>query len=265
MAIYKKRSAAKKIQRAFRRKRFARKKAIVRKPLYPENTNYLKSRVNFSIKAGDLTLNPDGSAYFNIYQCPWQNVSTTTNNLVYSRDFENMIGNSAASVIPLYQRYKLNCIVYEIRRPQLATTPTGSIGNQTSFHPNQNMWGTQVLHSKVVYAPDAVTGVVQPTQLLSPKVELNFPSNWNESVDNLSKMFHVHGYKSYEKRIWKPLTPYEKRWRDYSFGDRELACGGLHLRSKSMFIGPDLTGVIPNDQVIWDVTATIYMSFNKRL
>jgi len=262
MAFQKKKGIfAKKIQRAYRKKRAVKPKVnkFIR-PKYAEQVQYLKARVNYQLKETDFINVADGSMYNIQYQCPWQNVSATTTNRCYSKDFENMIGNNSTVIQPLYQRYKLTCIVYEFRRPKITYT-----SSDVPFYPT-TMCGTQICHGKEVYAPNSSTGVVEPVANLAPRIIHSTPSNWTEAVDNLSSQFHIHGFKTAFKRVWKPATPYEKRWRDYTNGDREIPTGSLYISLKDQMALPERTGTtIPGDSVLFDVTATIYMAFKKRL
>lgn len=262
MAFQKKKGIfAKKIQRAYRKKRATKPKmGKYVKPRYAEQIQYLKARVNYSLKENDFINVADGSMYNIQYQCPWQNVSATTTNRCYSKDFENMIGNNSSVIQPLYQKYKLNCIVYEFRRPKIAAQ-----GSDNVFQPT-TMFGTQICHGKEVYAPNSSTGVVEPVANLAPRIVHTSPSNWSEAVDNLGSQFHIHGYSSSFKRVWKPATPYEKRWRDYTNGDKEIPTGSIYLSFKDQMGVPERTGTtISGETILLEVVATVYMAFKKRL
>lgn len=266
MVFYKKRAtAAKKIQRAARRKFVAKRKPIPRMPR-SGNTDSIKVRMSRSILRSDMLSSPDDSLYCNIFFLPSKNVSTTFTsgqaNLFYHADFQ-ALGN-------LYELYKVSCIVMEFKRPDVwIKQPATGTGEDNWIKCPTQEWGTEILHTRQVFKPDALTGSMQTVSDLTPRQTIYYPTSYREAVDDGAQRFKTAGYKRNQKRIYKPSTYLEKKWKHRTLSDSELALGGIHCRIKNgIFAIPNVpveNASVRNEQVMFDVTATVYMSYSQRI
>ena len=246
------------------------KKTGVPRPIITKNTDTLTCRVQTQILAKEMTIGTDNSLSFSILNAPWRAVSVTPQfdsagnmtepgfNRLYSSDF--------AKLQTLYDRYQLTAVDYDIERPK-AYLNAPSDG--TDFHDDCDIqWGTQVLHAETVFQPDSVTGAVQGTCPLTPKVVHYFSTNWQACVDDSDKRFTMQGFKKKAHVTWRPQTSYEKRWRNILYSDNEVACGGLHIRLKNSRPIPALDGastpVFNGQQVMFMITARLTMKYMNR-
>lgn len=227
------------------------------------NKDALKVRMSRTIQARDMvTTSSDGSRYCNIYFCPSRNISTSFAggfcNLFYHPDFE--------SIQALYQQYRVTCIVMKFDRPDQYITDTNGASNFLRV-PNHE-WGTQILHTRQVYKPDNVTGSIQTATDVQPRVVLYHPTTYKECVDDGARRFQVcpHWRRSVT-RVYKPSTPFEKRYVNRLYDDTELSKGGIHIRIKDGNDGqPSVSGLNQSPtQVLFNITATVYMAFKERL
>ena len=241
-------------------RRYARKANMPRQ--INSNMDALKVRMSRTIQARDMvTTSSDGSRYCNIYFCPSRNITTAFSggqcNLFYHPDFE--------SIQTLYQQYKVTCVVIKLDRPDQYVIDTNS--DNYLREPNHE-WGTQILHARTVYKPDTTLNAVQTATDLTPRVILYHPTTYKECVDDGARRFHIcpHWRKSVT-RTYKPSTQFEKRWVNRLYDDTELAKGGMHIRIKDGNAGqPSIPGLNQSpQQVLFNITATVYMAFKERL
>lgn len=240
----------------------------VPRPIKTRNMDTLTCRVQTQILAKEMTVGTDNSLSFSLLNAPWRPVSVTPQfdsagnmtepgyNRLYTADF--------VKLQTLYDKYQLSAVDYEIERPKAFLNAT-----DTDFHDLTTVeWGTQVLHGEQIYQPDSVTGSIQGTSTLTPKVIHYFSTNWQACVDDSDKRFQLHGTKNRAVVSWRPQTPFEKQWRNILYSDNEIACGGLHLRIKSAYPIPVLDGASTpsynGQQVMFTITARLTMKYMNR-
>lgn len=241
--------AAVSIQSAYRKRRPYKKKGIYKN--VSSNIQSIKVRVPFEIRRDEMTKNSaDNSLRFSFVNSPWRNVSTTSQNRLFSNDFLLVMG--------LYQQYKLARVNYVIRRPLQYLSNSSVVAPTESF-------GTQVLHSRQVITANGTTNIVEGSTAITQSILLTEPTTWTEAVDNQSTTFHVHGYKRSCNRTWLPGSPFEKRWRNKNVTtDQELASGGLLLMIKSESIIPNAAGTPANAQIMFEGYADVFMNYCRR-
>jgi hypothetical protein len=239
----------------------------------------LKVKVAGDFKQDDFFANTgsgkDGSMFINGYFNPTKNLSVGVakssteaySNFVYHPD----------NAVPqqLYKKYRCTKIVFKFTRPKIPFCyGTADIGPSTQIKAQTVPVGTKVMHSKVVYQPNNTTNSIEPVAVLTPKVNINYPTSWGECIDD-GKVFVDHGAATTFTRVWMPSTPYEKRWRykgasaNNEIDDQELGCGGIHIRFKSA----NALDLNPDDELQWhamphsvilDWTATVHMEYSGR-
>jgi hypothetical protein len=159
-------------------------------------------------------------------------------------------------------------------RPSLAINyGSEEVGQMNQIRSQDTMLGSKIMHTKVVWAPDGVTGNVQPDAVLQPKLNLAYPTSWQQGIDD-GKTFVNHKATKSFTRVFKPLGV-EKRWRgkgvnsSSEFDDTELSFGGINLRFKTRN-ALDILNANENqwhtqdDAAILSCDATIYAEYTER-
>lgn len=268
------RTMATRIQRAYRRRRYGRYVRPRTRFIAGAGTLTAKARVNRQIKFGDMrafqTLNtvgaPNDSRVAYIYFAPWRNVSTefdtnAQSNLFYSDTLQKYFSEPTP-----YGCFKLSGVYMQIRRTKqlLESREVSPTTKDNSFYDRtSHLWGTEILHTQQVLNADATTGVVQPAiTTISQGRTVRQPTSWDEAVDDGAGRFKV-SMGAYQKRVWKPANMIERRWRQVENSELDHSTGGIMLILKNGGYA------VPNyaeyttlaDQVIFELVATIYMSF----
>ena len=227
------------------------------------NRDVLKVRMTRTIRYGDMLAGSDGSRSCNIFFCPSRNISTAFSggncNLFYHPDFGVMQ--------ELYQQYKVSCVVMKFSKPDQYIRDSTNSTVQFIKMPTQE-WGTQILHSRLCNKPDTTTGAMQLQADITPRVQIYTPSTYAEAVDDGARRFKiVPNYKRSETRVYKPSSFYEKKWTNKLYDDLELAKGGIHIRiKKGSEPVPEVAHLdVYDQQIMFDVTATVYMNFKERV
>ena len=261
---------AKKNFRKVARKMVYNKRKFSTKPAkgMGDTRDFLKITMHREITKSMMDISSDRSMHYTILFNPKNNIAPNTDhagNLLYHPDFSCFQN--------LYKQYKVSCIVLKLTRANQNFMYGNTTPNQVqSIQLPSVEWGTKVLHSTLSYQPDAVTNNVQGNAVLTPRVNLQAPTGWREAVDDGRQLFKNHHYKRSCTRVWKPVGPFEKRWRRIDNDDNELARGGIHIRlehDRLVDYGVDDTRNNVNwnyreNAVVFDIDATIYMHYRDR-
>ena len=271
-------AAANKIKSAYRSYR-GRRPYLARRLISGGNYIVKKVRLNKTLTFSNLKTigaNPQDPKRFEIYFAPWANVETvapTTNpapagstfgraNLFYHQDFNDMFTGNRE-----YNMFRLRGVYMEIRRPKVLIDYRNGGQVVQEFHDSVNHpWGTEILHTKDEIVADTTTGVLQPViNNVNWGRTIAAPSTWSEAIDDGSRFKVTHG--NYQKRVWKPATPAERKWRFTNPGvELEHSTGGITLMLREGWPIPYVEGpVYQPTQIMFDIVATVYMEFKTRI
>lgn len=266
-------AAAKRIAGAYRKYR-GKARGVPRALTNGGNYMVKKTRVMKQLTYNQLAdMSTGDGKKFNIYFAPWQNVNVvppttagTTGfgyaNLFYSDDInKEFTGNRN------YNLFRLKGVYMEIRRPKMLLDYRVGGVVQSEFHDALNIpWGTEILHTRDEIQADTITGVLQPTiSNVKWGRTIVHPSSWDEAVDDGTRFKICHG--GYSKRIWKPSTAAERKWRFTNPSvELEHSTGGMTLMLRDETPIPNVQGpAYQSDQVMFEITATIYMEFKVKI
>lgn len=249
----------------------AKKRRFMPKQRFSNSDKGMKLKITTcgTFKKSDFFTASDGSMFINLLWNPTQNLSTTPTQSGDTFVCNPVYHNDCNVPTVLYNYYRHTCIVFEMTRPAIAINyGEGEVGPANQIRRQSVPFASEVLHSKVIYEPDAHTGSIQPTTTLTPKLNIQYPTSYNALVDNGTTGVQ-HGDKKSIKRVWKPTNAVEKRWSSKS-GDRDLSIGGLHCRFKShnaIDLSPDEGNQwhCQDQAVLLDWTAHIYMEYKGRV
>jgi hypothetical protein len=138
----------------------------------------------------------------------------------------------------LYQKFKLGSVSFDLDRPKMfvgSGAPSGPLLSQPTSH-----LGTQIIHSEVNIKPDGSTTTPVTNATIEYKLNATVPESWHEGVDNQSPRFNLHKDRKQVKASWRPTTEYERKWKDNTNSDQELATGGIHIRFKDKKPVPEI-------------------------
>ena len=254
-------TAGKKIVRAM--KAYNNKKKLYRryKSLSGGQYQCVKVRMHRSLQKNHFKPDPAGGMYFNIYFAPWRNLQTTPAtsganlgfaNIFYHNDFKQVFDNQQ------YNYFRLKGVYMEFRRPKCFI----NMNTIDDIEDATNPWCTQVLHTFEKQLANTTTGL-EPSYDVSTREEIRHPASWNEAVDD-GKRTRLHHYNKYAKRVWLPFNNAERKWRATSDAELDHSVGGIHIRLKNSSPLPNAVATYADNQVLYDITATVYMEFRGK-
>ena len=172
-------------------------------------------------------------------------------------------------MLNLYQKCRLARVYLDLQRPKMVSTGLlgGGAAGPLLFQPTSHL-GVQNIQSRVNIAPAADDGILQPVGAFTQQGTATVPTSWRESVDSLSSKFCVLKDRKNVKLGWKPSTPFERRWIDFSqttATDTDRPSGGIHFRFATKQPVPEIsTFSYQPTQAILTGTATCTMLLRDR-